>query len=229
MQTRKQIRLLVTGPSGCGKTSIINMMQELRPDLIGIDLDNLGTHQVTPGGREAWIVDGRIFATMAEAAVSYIAAGMCRNMFIAYGFMVVDWRKTLGPKKYSVNTIPREPLAAKPIAYAYDWTHRVLLTYEPNDSEMSRRFSSRRTNPWGKDPVTRKQTIDFAGQMHVNPAPRGFTKLDTTGLGLREVAEAILTIVDGGEPKVKPVESGRTATAIPSGRQVSNSSQVEER
>jgi hypothetical protein len=60
---------------------------------------------------------------------------------------------------------------------------------------MVRRFSSGRNNDWGKDPETKRLTIEYAARLFKEPAPRLFTKLDTTELDVSGVCKALLSMV----------------------------------
>jgi hypothetical protein len=70
-------------------------------------------------------------------------------------------------------------IQAKPIAYAWDWTMRVVLTYEPTEAELTRRWA-RRKDPFGKDPKTRAEVVASALAMHEHP-PSRFVQVKNTG------------------------------------------------
>jgi len=183
-------RVLVTGVSGSGKTTLIERLRSAKgPEYLAynlVDLDRLGSHVMCSDGKVRWVINNRALQPFFETGVPLLAMGLGTNLFESQTVAGYQFDPEVG------KAVPAKILA-KPIAYAWDWTIRVVLTYEPTEAELTRRWAKRR-NPFGKDPKTRAEVVAYAIKMHEHP-PSRFVQVKNTGRTLDWTLQVLKDIV----------------------------------
>jgi hypothetical protein len=77
---------------------------------------------------------------------------------------------------------------------------------------MKLRFGQGRTNPWGKDPKTKEESIRYARYLFDNPPPKSFIKINTTNLDIERVCNLILSPDVAAEASQTVLGDKETAT-----------------
>lgn len=172
-------RVLVTGSPGAGKSTLVQELLSMGSMGMVADLDWFGSHLPTESDETKWIVKAHAVEVLFQAPCDLWCFGTCANLYT--GVRYTEKVPHYGTK---VKT-------AKPVAYSLPWTHRVLLVWDPTEDEYLRRFSSSRQNDYGKSEPTRSRVLQHARQLFERKAPRGFIKLDVTGMTIIEALNSL--------------------------------------
>lgn len=192
MRTQQYRRILVSGVSGAGKSTLARRgIEEMG---LFIDLDSFGFGAQGYQAEPKWTVRPTSINALTKVPADIWAFGWCNNMLKGSDILSHSslWDQ---PKVWHMD----------PIAYLPLWTNRIFMVYEPTDEELSVRFGPGRENKGGKDPQSLARMLPWLESMYESPAPRGFTKLDVTGIRdadalLDDILEIVLSSEAGTDP-----------------------------
>lgn len=178
------MKVLVTGSPGAGKTAIMQHMQRVVNQLgagkhiVTYDLDSFGYYVreiPTP-----YAPDSSPYRT------HYIVPPIAVKALIENDGRDV-WCFGLGKNIWDATPYEDAKGHEKQVSAIGDleWDRKVVIVWNPSaPGEYARRFSTERTNPYGKDAYTQGRVIDFACRLYNREHPVEFTRLDTTGQDL---------------------------------------------
>lgn len=192
MRTQQYRRILVSGVSGAGKSTLVKRGTEEMG--LFVDLDDFGWGAQGYQAEPRWTVNPRSIAVLDKVPADVWAFGWCNNMLKGTDILS---HSSLWPRA--------KVWHMDPVAYLPLWTTRIFMVYDPTEEELSARFGLSRENEGGKDPRSLAIMLPWLQSMYEQLAPRGFTKLDVTGVRdpdalLDDILEIVLSSESGTEP-----------------------------
>lgn len=178
-------RTLITGPSGCGKTTLAEALGEE----VAVDMDVFGGYEPMKWTKDmAYIVRTEPIEYAMRHSGTSVFVGNCRNIFRPVQTVITG---RLGRE---------DSIKHRDAVSTLDWDRKIFLWYEPTAQEFAARFGSDRVNNYGKDPVTRREVINYLHSTS-GGVDEDFEFIDVTGI--REVQDLIRKLdLDIGRQKL---------------------------